>query len=163
MPAQTELIVPFFKQVAYPLGIVGFVVMTYFVIVGTSNSVNLTDGLDGLATLCVITVAVAFGLIAYFAGHAGIAEHLGLPRVRGAEIDLILRERDGTLVFCEVRARRGTGHGGAAASVTPAKQRRIVRAASHYLMRFPQPPPCRFDVVAIDADQLHWIQAAFDG
>jgi putative endonuclease len=86
----------------------------------------------------------------------------GGPRVRGAEIDLILREPDGTLVFVEVRARRDRQAGGAAASVTAAKQRRIVRAAQHYLMRWPRLPPCRFDVVAIDGDQLQWLRAAFD-
>lgn len=86
----------------------------------------------------------------------------GGPRVRGAEIDLILREPDGTLVFVEVRARADTRAGGAAASVTAAKQRRIVRAAQHYLMRLPQCPPCRFDVVAIDGEALQWLPAAFD-
>lgn len=85
----------------------------------------------------------------------------GGPHRRGAEIDLILRDRDGTLVFCEVRARRGSGHGGAAASIDAFKQQRIVRAASHYLMRYRTPPPCRFDVVAIDGDELRWLPAAF--
>ena len=86
----------------------------------------------------------------------------GGPHARGAEVDLILRERDGTLVFVEVRARAGAAHGGALASVSCAKQRRIVRAAQHSLLHLPSPPPCRFDVVAIDAGQLRWIQAAFD-
>ncbi|WP_395701617.1 YraN family protein [Aquabacterium sp.] len=89
----------------------------------------------------------------------------GGPFARGAEIDLILREPDGTLVFVEVRARAGGAHGpggGAAASVTTPKQRRIVRAARHYLLRLPQLPPCRFDVVAIEGEQLHWLRAAFD-
>lgn len=86
----------------------------------------------------------------------------GGPNARGAEIDLILRDRDGTLVFVEVRARADRSAGGAAASVTGAKQRRIVRAAQHYLMRLAQMPPCRFDVVAVDGDQLQWIRAAFD-
>ena len=86
----------------------------------------------------------------------------GGPRTRGAEIDLILRERDGTLVFCEVRARRDASRGGAAASVGGVKQRRIARAASHYLMRFRVPPPCRFDVVAIDGDELVWLRGAFE-
>ena len=85
----------------------------------------------------------------------------GGPRQRGAEIDLILREPDGTLVFVEVRARRGTGAGGAAASVSGLKQYRIVRAAQHYLMRLPTLPPCRFDVVAIDGAQLQWLPGAF--
>jgi phospho-N-acetylmuramoyl-pentapeptide-transferase len=62
-----------------------FVPWAAFVLTGSSNAVNLTDGLDGLATLCITTVAVAFGLLAYFAGHAGIAEHLSIARVRGAE------------------------------------------------------------------------------
>lgn len=86
----------------------------------------------------------------------------GGPHARGAEIDLILRDTDGTLVFVEVRARASTSTGGAAASVTPAKQRRIVRAAQHYLLRLAQLPPCRFDVVAVDGGALQWIRAAFD-
>ncbi|MES2718200.1 MAG: YraN family protein [Pseudomonadota bacterium] len=86
----------------------------------------------------------------------------GGPRQRGAEVDLILRTADGTLVFVEVRARAAAGHGGAAGSVTGAKQRRIVRAAQHYLMALPVLPPCRFDVVAIDGDSLQWLQGAFD-
>ncbi len=85
----------------------------------------------------------------------------GGPRQPGAEIDLICSEPDGTLVFVEVRARREAGHGGAAASVSAAKQRRIVRAARHYLMQFAALPPCRFDVVAIDGDRLQWLRAAF--
>ena len=87
----------------------------------------------------------------------------GGPHARGAEVDLILRERDGTLVFVEVRSRAAAGHGGAMASVGPTKQRRIVRAAQHYLMRLPTLPPCRFDVVAIDGGQIQWVTAAFDG
>ena len=84
------------------------------------------------------------------------------PRARGGEVDLILRDRDGTLVFAEVRARAGAGHGGAAASVTPAKQRRIVYAAQHYLRAFATPPACRFDVVAIEGSSIEWLRAAFD-
>ncbi len=84
------------------------------------------------------------------------------PSRRAGEIDLILRDGDGTLVFVEVRSRRGTDAGGAAASVTPAKRRRLVYAAQHYLLRFDRVPPCRFDVVAIDGDALHWLPAAFD-
>ena len=83
------------------------------------------------------------------------------PRARGGEIDLILRDRDGTLVFCEVRARAGLAHGGAAASVGHAKQRALVFAAQHYLLRFAVPPRCRFDVVAIDGDTLAWLPGAF--
>ena len=86
----------------------------------------------------------------------------GGPRQRGAEIDLIMQAPDGTLVFVEVRARRTAAHGGAAASVLAPKQRRIVRAAQHYLMSLATLPPCRFDVVAVDREALHWLQAAFD-
>lgn len=84
------------------------------------------------------------------------------PSARAGEVDLILRERDGTLVFVEVRARAGLSHGGAAASVTPAKQRKLIYAARHYLLSHASPPPCRFDVVALDGDQIEWLQAAFD-
>ena len=66
------------------------------------------------------------------------------PSARGGEIDLVMRERNGTLVFVEVRARAGHSHGGAAASVGAAKQRSLVFAARHYLARLPSLPPCRF-------------------
>ncbi len=84
------------------------------------------------------------------------------PRARGGEIDLILRERDGTLVFVEVRSRASTSHGGALASVSAAKQRSLVFAAQHYLARLAQVPPCRFDVVAVEGSTLQWVRAAFD-
>lgn len=84
LPAQTELIVPFFKDVAIPLGVVGFVVLTYFVIVGSSNAVNLTDGLDGLAILPTVMVVSALGVFAYVAGHAVFAKYLGVPHIPGA-------------------------------------------------------------------------------
>ncbi|HYC47925.1 MAG TPA: phospho-N-acetylmuramoyl-pentapeptide-transferase [Burkholderiales bacterium] len=84
LPAQTEFIVPFFKQIAYPLGTVGFVVMTYFVIVGTSNAVNLTDGLDGLAIMPTVMIGSALGVFAYVAGHAVFAKYLGFPYIPGA-------------------------------------------------------------------------------
>ncbi|HWP19061.1 MAG TPA: YraN family protein [Burkholderiaceae bacterium] len=86
----------------------------------------------------------------------------GGPHRRAGEVDLIMRDRDGTLVFVEVRQRRSTAHGGAAASVSWAKRQRIIRAAQHYLMRLATPPPCRFDVVAIDGERLEWLRAAFD-
>jgi putative endonuclease len=86
----------------------------------------------------------------------------GGPHARGAEIDLILRERDGTLVFVEVHSRATASHGGALASVDGTKQRRIVRAAQHYLLRRPVMPPCRFDVVALEGGQIQWVKAAFD-
>ena len=82
--AQTELIVPFFKSVAYPLGVFGFVVLTYFVIVGTSNAVNLTDGLDGLAIMPTVMVASAFAIFAYVTGNAVYAKYLLIPYVPGA-------------------------------------------------------------------------------
>ena len=84
LPAQTELIVPLFKQVTYPLGIVGFVVVSYFVIVGTSNAVNLTDGLDGLAILPTVMVGSALGVFAYVAGNAIYSRYLGFPLIPGA-------------------------------------------------------------------------------
>jgi putative endonuclease len=84
------------------------------------------------------------------------------PGAPAGEVDLILYDREGTLVFVEVRARAGLSHGGAAASVTAAKQRRLIYAASHYLLRHASPPPCRFDVVAIDGEAVEWLQAAFD-
>lgn len=84
------------------------------------------------------------------------------PSARGGEIDLVMRDRDGTLVFVEVRARRDGRFGGAAATVSAAKRQRLVFAARHYLMRLPRMPPCRFDVVAVDGEDIAWIRAAFD-
>jgi len=84
------------------------------------------------------------------------------PRRRGGEIDLILRDCDGTLVFVEVRSRAAATHGGAAASVGSTKRRSLLLAAQHYLLRQRVLPPCRFDVVAIDGDRLEWLKAAFD-
>src|SRR5712691_7294239 len=84
MPALNQLIVPFFKFVAYPLGTLGFIVLTYFVIVGTSNAVNLTDGLDGLAIMPTVMIGSALGIFAYVAGHAVFSKYLGLPYIAGA-------------------------------------------------------------------------------
>ena len=86
----------------------------------------------------------------------------GGPHQRGAEIDLVMTAPDGTLVFVEVRARRDMARGGAAASVTAIKQRRLVRAAQHYLIGMATLPPCRFDVVAVDGELLSWLPAAFE-
>ena len=80
LPAETNLIVPFFKSVAIPLG-VGYVVVAYLVIVGMSNAVNLTDGLDGLAILPTVMVGAALGLIAYLAGHVEFASYLQIPHI----------------------------------------------------------------------------------
>ena len=84
LPAHTELIVPFFKQVALPLGAFGFMILTYLVIVGSSNAVNLTDGLDGLAIMPTVMVASALAIFAYVAGHAVFAKYLGFPYIPGA-------------------------------------------------------------------------------
>ena len=84
------------------------------------------------------------------------------PGRGGGEIDLIMRAPDGTTVFVEVRQRRSNSHGGAAASVSVQKQRRVVFAARHYLMRLREPPPCRFDVVVVEPGGIQWLQAAFD-
>ena len=100
VPALSELIVPFFKNIAYPLGAFGFVVLSYLVIVGTSNAVNLTDGLDGLAIMPTVMVGAALGIFAYVAGHAGFSKYLGLPYIPGA----------GELaVFCGAMAGAGLG------------------------------------------------------
>ena len=91
------------------------------------------------------------------------------PGRGGGEIDLVMRAPDGTLVFVEVRQRTGVSHGGAGASISPAKQQRIIFAARHYLMRFGSPPPCRFDVVLVNGPQdngaapdIEWLPGAFD-
>ena len=84
------------------------------------------------------------------------------PHARGGEVDLILRDGDGTLVFVEVRSRAGNGQVDAAASVGATKRRRVVYAAQHYLQRLSALPPCRFDVVAIDGERIEWLRAAFD-
>ena len=84
------------------------------------------------------------------------------PNARGGEIDLVMRDRDGTLVFVEVRFRKTAGFGGAAATVGAAKQRSLVFAARCFLRGHATPPACRFDVVAIEGDHVEWLQAAFD-
>ena len=115
------------------------------------------------------------------AAEALAAEYLGARGLRllqrnfktpgrgGGEIDLIMRAPDGTLVFVEVRQRASSSHGGAGASITGVKQRRIIFAARHYLLRLASLPPCRFDVVLVQgtsqADErptIEWLQAAFD-
>ena len=96
------------------------------------------------------------------AGLRLVERNYRTPGRGGGEIDLILRDSDGTLVFVEVRARASGAQGGAAASVGAAKQRRIVFVARHYLLRLPAPPPCRFDVVAIEGERIEWLRAAFD-
>ncbi len=83
VPAEHELIVPFFKSVAIPMGVF-FIVLTYFVIVGTSNAVNLTDGLDGLAIMPTVMVGGALGIFAYVTGHANFSDYLGIPFIPGA-------------------------------------------------------------------------------
>jgi phospho-N-acetylmuramoyl-pentapeptide-transferase len=83
-PAAQELIVPFFKTIAYPLGTAGFVILTYLVIVGSSNAVNLTDGLDGLAIMPTALVGGALAIFSYVAGHAVFSRYLGVPHIPGA-------------------------------------------------------------------------------
>ena len=84
------------------------------------------------------------------------------PRARGGEVDLVMRDRDGTIVFVEVRARRDGRFGGAAASIGAVKRQSLVFAASHFLRRLASPPPCRFDVVAVEGERIEWLRAAFD-
>ena len=84
LPPKADLIVPFFKTISYPLGVWGFMLLTYVVIVGTSNAVNLTDGLDGLAIMPVVMVSGALGIFAYVTGNAVFAKYLQLPHIPGA-------------------------------------------------------------------------------
>ncbi|MEJ2384803.1 MAG: phospho-N-acetylmuramoyl-pentapeptide-transferase [Xanthomonadales bacterium] len=99
VPAATELIVPFFKDIVLPLGVF-YIVTTYFMVVGFSNAVNLTDGLDGLAIMPSVFVAAALGIFAYVAGHSVFSEYLQLPFVPGA----------GELaIFCGALAGAGLG------------------------------------------------------
>jgi len=99
-PVETTLIVPFFKHLVIPLSAVGFIVLTYLVVVGSSNAVNLTDGLDGLAILPTVMVAAALGLFAYVAGHLYFSKYLGVPYVAGA---------GELMVFCAAMAGAGLG------------------------------------------------------
>ncbi|HYT98051.1 MAG TPA: phospho-N-acetylmuramoyl-pentapeptide-transferase [Casimicrobiaceae bacterium] len=84
LPARADLIVPFFKTVSYPLGVWGFIALSFFVIVGTSNAVNLTDGLDGLAIMPTVMIGGALGIFAYVMGNAIFARYLGFPHIPGA-------------------------------------------------------------------------------
>lgn len=95
------------------------------------------------------------------AGLRLVARNYRTPGRGGGEIDLVMRE-GATLVFVEVRRRGRRDFGGAAASVGPVKQRRIVYAARHFLLRLAAPPPCRFDVVAVEEGRVQWLRAAFD-
>jgi len=100
LPSKADLIVPFFKNIAYPLGVFGFIGLTWCVIVGTSNAVNLTDGLDGLAIMPAVMVSGALGIFAYVAGSAVFSKYLFLPYIPGA----------GELaVFCGALAGAGLG------------------------------------------------------
>ena len=83
LPPNAGLMVPFFKQVNYPLGVLGFVIMTYLVIVGASNAVNLTDGLDGLAIMPVVMVGSALGVFAYVTGSVNFSRYLLFPHIGG--------------------------------------------------------------------------------
>ena len=96
-------------------------------------------------------------------GLKPVARNYRTPGRGGGEIDLVMRDRDGTLVFVEVRKRASERYGGAAASVLGPKQRRVIFAARHYLMKLPgEPPPCRFDVISIEHGDVEWLKAAFD-
>ncbi|HEY0825287.1 MAG TPA: phospho-N-acetylmuramoyl-pentapeptide-transferase [Ramlibacter sp.] len=84
LPPKANLLVPFVKEISYPLGVFGFVIMTYFVIVGSSNAVNLTDGLDGLAIMPVVMVGSALGVFAYVTGNVNYSKYLLLPYIPGS-------------------------------------------------------------------------------
>lgn len=98
LPPKADLIIPFFKTFNYPLGVWGFIALTFCVIVGTSNAVNLTDGLDGLAIMPTIMVGSALGLFAYLTGHAGYSKYLLIPYIPGA---------GELLIFCGAMAGAG--------------------------------------------------------
>ncbi|MBI1834790.1 MAG: phospho-N-acetylmuramoyl-pentapeptide-transferase [Burkholderiales bacterium] len=98
LPPKADLIIPFFKTLNYPLGVWGFIALTFCVIVGTSNAVNLTDGLDGLAIMPTIMVGSALGLFAYLTGHAGYSKYLLIPYISGA---------GELLIFCGAMAGAG--------------------------------------------------------
>ena len=98
LPPKADLIVPFFKTVSYPLGVFGFIALTYFVIVGTSNAVNLTDGLDGLAIMPVVMVGSALGVFAYITGSSVFSRYLLFPYIPGA---------GELLIFCSATAGAG--------------------------------------------------------
>jgi phospho-N-acetylmuramoyl-pentapeptide-transferase len=84
LPPKAGLLLPFFKEISYPLGVLGFVILTYLVIVGSSNAVNLTDGLDGLAIMPVVMVGSALGVFAYVTGSAVYSKYLFFPNITGA-------------------------------------------------------------------------------
>jgi phospho-N-acetylmuramoyl-pentapeptide-transferase len=90
LPTRADLIVPFFKSVSYPLGVLGFVVLTWAVIVGTSNAVNLTDGLDGLAIMPTVMVGAALGIFAYVVGRVDYSRYLLFPYIPGASELMVL-------------------------------------------------------------------------
>lgn len=98
LPQQASLLVPFFKEVSYPLGVFGFVLLTYLVIVGSSNAVNLTDGLDGLAIMPVVMVGSALGVFAYVTGNAVFSKYLLMPFIPGT---------GEVLIFCAAMAGAG--------------------------------------------------------
>jgi phospho-N-acetylmuramoyl-pentapeptide-transferase len=98
LPPKADLIVPFFKTFSYPLGVWGFITLTYLVIVGTSNAVNLTDGLDGLAIMPTVMVGSALGLFAYLTGSATYSRYLFIPHIPGA---------GELLIFCGAMAGAG--------------------------------------------------------
>src|SRR5678810_640137 len=95
---KADLIVPFFKTISYPLGVWGFIALSYFVIVGTSNAVNLTDGLDGLAIMPVVMVGSALGVFAYVIGRRDMSSYLLFPYIPGA---------GELLIFCAAMAGAG--------------------------------------------------------
>ena len=100
LPPKADLIVPFFKNVAYPLGVFGFIGLSYFVIVGTSHAVNLTDGLDGLAIMPAVMVGSALGIFAYVVGNSVHSKYLLFPFIPGS---------GELLVFCAALAGAGLG------------------------------------------------------
>ena len=109
-PAETTLFLPFFKNFAVPMGAVAFIALSYFMIVGMSNAVNLTDGLDGLAIMPSVMVGGALGVFAYASGNANFVQYLAIPAVPGA---------GEVLIFCAALVGAGSGSCGS----TPIRRR----------------------------------------
>jgi phospho-N-acetylmuramoyl-pentapeptide-transferase len=98
LPPKAGLMVPFFKEISYPLGVLGFVLLSYLVIVGSSNAVNLTDGLDGLAIMPVVMVGACLGIFSYVTGNVVFSRYLFLPHIPGA---------GELMIFCSAMAGAG--------------------------------------------------------
>ena len=130
---------------------------------GVPGAADMPPAMAGKATTRQRGNAAEDAALAYLlaAGLQLVVRNYRTPGRGGGEIDLVMRERGGTLVFVEVRSRASSAFGGAGASIGAVKRQRIIHAARHYLLRLPSPPPCRFEVVLGEAS-VQWLKAAFD-